>query len=179
VRASLERSADTACGRSAVMTRAPATAGNQVHVWITSPESEKTPLKSLNLSQEPAIIAGTMAESTEPPEFAPGRVVVPLPLTRSQLTEIVRGIAKTARWSINIKYEPSQEWRRLVNRRQVELCLLEGYVLDDRASLDPHDNWRFSIARVCAGLHVVIEVALQRAPAMPKLFVVGIKGDQI
>jgi len=32
---------------------------------------------------------------------------------------------------------------------------------------------------VCAGLNVVIEVALQNGPALPRLFVVDIKGDQI
>jgi len=120
-----------------------------------------------------------MTEPSEPPESAASGEVVPLPLTRSRATEIVKEIAKTDRWSINIKYEPTQTWRRLVNRRQVELCLLEGYILDERAALDEYGNWRFEIARVCAGLHVVIDVALQRAPVLPKLFVVGIKGDQI
>jgi hypothetical protein len=35
------------------------------------------------------------------------------------------------------------------------------------------------MARVCGGLSVVIDVALERAPVLPKLFVVAIKGDQI
>lgn len=120
---------------------------------------------------EPAGIAGIM---TQPDPVAT------LPLSRSRATEIVREIAKTSvRWSINIPYKPTEEWRRLVNRRQVELCLQEGYVLDERATLDEHDNWRFKMARVCGGLSVVIDVALERAPVVPKLFVVAIKGDQI
>jgi hypothetical protein len=110
----------------------------------------------------------------------PDRDVIPLPLSRSRATEIVREIAKNSdRWSINVQYEPTQAWRMLVNRRQVELCLLEGYILDDRATLDAYDNWRFKIARVCGGLNVVIEVALQRTQVMPRLFVIAIKGDQI
>ena len=90
-----------------------------------------------------------MAEPTDPPEGAKSGNVVPLPLLRARATDIVREIAKTARWSINIPYSPAAGWRQLVNRRQVELCLLEGYILQDHAKLDEHGNWRFQIARVC------------------------------
>jgi hypothetical protein len=121
-----------------------------------------------------------MAEHDDPPApLATTSNVVPLPLSRARATEIVKEIAKTDRWSINIPYSPKQIWRQLVNRRQVELCLLEGWILEDHARLDEHDNWRFSIARVCAGLNVVIEVALQRSPVLPRLYVIAIKGDQI
>lgn len=106
--------------------------------------------------------------------------VTPLPLTRARATEIVRELARdSARWSINVSYATNQNWRALVNRRQVERCLLDGYVLQERAQLDEYDNWRFSIGRVCAGVNVVIEVALERKVAIPKLFVIGIKGDEI
>ena len=102
-----------------------------------------------------------------------------LPLTRSRATDIVREVARAGRWSINVQYRPTEEWRRLVNRRQIESCLLEGYVLDDKAELDDNDNWRFQIARVCGGLNVVVDVALQRSAALPRLYVIAIKGDQI
>jgi hypothetical protein len=106
--------------------------------------------------------------------------VTPFPLTRARATEIVREIAKdSSRWSINVPYRDTQKWRGLVNRRQVEWCLLDGYVLQERAELDEHGNWRFNIARVCAGMNVVIEVALQNGPALPRLFVTGIQGDEI
>lgn len=103
------------------------------------------------------------------------------PLSRVQATDIVRDIAKTSsRWSINVPYDQEQDWRRIVNRRQVELCLREGYILNDVARADEHGNYRFQIARVCAGLDVVIDVALQFSPPLlPKIFVVGIKGDHI
>ncbi len=106
--------------------------------------------------------------------------VVPLPLTRARATEIVREIAKdSSRWSVTIRYGATQQWRALVNRRQVERCLLDGYIREEKAWLDEHDNWRFTIGRVCGGIGVVIEVALERSPALPKLFVVDIKGDEI
>ena len=107
--------------------------------------------------------------------------VIPMPPTKARLTEIVREIAKSQppRWSIVNRYEPTQDWRKVVNSRQVLLCLEEGYVLDERASLDSHDNWEFQIARVCAGLNVIITCVLERAPPIPRLFVREIKGDQI
>ena len=121
-----------------------------------------------------------MAEPTDSADGASsGSNVVPLPLTRARATDIVRQIAKTARWSVIVPYTPAQPWRQLVNRRQVALCLLEGYVLEEHTSLDEHGNWRFHIGRVCAGLNVVIEVALENTPALPRLFVIGIEGDQI
>jgi hypothetical protein len=105
---------------------------------------------------------------------------VQLPLTRARATAIVREVAKdSGRWSINVKYEPTHEWRRLVNRRQVEACLEEGYVLDETVHLDEFGNWRFRIGRVCAGLDVTIEVAVENGPPLPRLYVVAIKGDQI
>jgi hypothetical protein len=106
--------------------------------------------------------------------------VVPLPLSRLRVTEIVREIAAiSARWSINVTFEDTAEWRRLVNRRQVERCLQDGEVLEERATLDEYGYWRFRMSRVCGGLSVVIEVAIEHGPAIPKLFVIGVKGDQI
>jgi hypothetical protein len=57
--------------------------------------------------------------------------------------------------------------------------LLDGYVREEKAWLDEHDNWRFSIGRVCGGISVVIHVALQRSAPMPRLFVIDIQGDEI
>lgn len=108
------------------------------------------------------------------------RKVVPLPLTRAQATERVREIAKDSRrWAITMPYGKKEAWRRAVNQRQVDLCLREGYVLDEHARLDEHGHWRFRIARVCAGLDIEIDVALEREGASPRLFVVGIRGDRI
>lgn len=104
--------------------------------------------------------------------------VIPLPLIRERATEIVREISKTDRWSVHIQYPPNGEWRRVVNRRQIELCLKEGYILQKHARLDEHGNWRFSIGRVCGGLNVEIGVALERTE-LPRLFVISIKGDHI
>jgi hypothetical protein len=107
--------------------------------------------------------------------------VIQMPLTRARVTEIVREIAKAdpPRWSIVIGYDANADWRKLVNSRQVLLCLEEGYVLDERARLDEHGNWEFEIARVCAGLNVVITCVLENGPSIPHLFVRKIKGDQI
>jgi hypothetical protein len=107
--------------------------------------------------------------------------VTPMPPTRARLTDIVREIAKSQppRWSIVISYDARADWRRAVNSRQVLLCLQEGYVLDERATLDAHGNWEFQVARVCAGLNVVITCVLEREPAVPHLFVRTVKGDQI
>lgn len=76
-------------------------------------------------------------------------------------------------------YETGQDWRKLVNRRQVELCLKEGYILETHGALDTYGNWTFRMARVCAGLDVVIGVALEPKPLRPRLYVVSIKGDHI
>ena len=107
--------------------------------------------------------------------------VIPMPPTRARLTDIVREIAKSQppRWSIVTNHDPRSDWRKVVTSRQVLRCLEEGYVLDERATLDANGNWEFQIARVCAGLDVVISCVLEREPAVPHLFVRHIKGDQI
>lgn len=107
--------------------------------------------------------------------------VTPMPLSRARLTEIVREIAASQppRWSIVVQYDANTDWRRVVNSRQVLLCLEEGWVLEEHATLDEHGNWEFQIARVCAGLDVVITCVLERAPAIPHLFVREIRGDKI
>jgi hypothetical protein len=106
--------------------------------------------------------------------------VVRLPPTRERLTEFVREIGlDSTRWSIAVPYKSGQDWRKLVNRRQIELCLRDGYILDARATQDAHGNWAFRIARVCAGLDVVIDVVLESREQLPRLFVISIQGDQI
>lgn len=106
--------------------------------------------------------------------------VVPLPLTKARATEIVRSIAKDSRrWVVTVQYRDDQEWRNLVNRRQIELCLKEGYVLEKKIGQDEHGNWRFRIARVCAGQNVVLDVAIESEGALPNLYVLGITGDSI
>jgi hypothetical protein len=112
-------------------------------------------------------------------ERQPASNVVPLPLSRERLTEIVREIATDdARWFLVVKPDGSKgvTWNWLVNRRQVQLCLKEGYVLDERAARDEHGFWRFRITGVFAGLHVTLDVALESQGALPKLYVVTING---
>ena len=67
----------------------------------------------------------------------------------------------------------------MVNRRSIELCLKSGYILEDRTEVDEYGNFRFSIRRVCAGVHVVLDVALESEGILPKLFVLAIDGDKI
>lgn len=106
--------------------------------------------------------------------------VTRLPLTRERASAIVRDIADdSSRWAIAMPYDQPQQWRELVNRRQIALCIRDGYILENHARLDPYGNWRFQIARVCGGLHIVIDVALESEVLLPKLFVVGIRGDEI
>jgi hypothetical protein len=125
-------------------------------------------------ASEPARIAGNMM--TPDPESN----VVTLPPSRERLTDIVKAIAaESNRWSINAVLPTDQGGRSMVNRRQVELCLKEGYVCDERASIDRHGNWQFEMARVCAGLDVRIDVVVESAPSVPKLFVIAVRGDQI
>lgn len=110
----------------------------------------------------------------------PGVIPLQLPLTRERATEIVRDIAQDSkRWSILIDYKVSESWRGLVNRRQIGLCLKEGYVLENKADKDEHGYWRFKIARVCAGMNVVIDVALEAEGSRPHLRVLAIDGDRI
>lgn len=122
---------------------------------------------------KPAKIAGMVEKLTDN--------VIPMPPTRTRLTDIVREIAKSQppRWSIVIGYDAKADWRKVVNSRQVLLCLEDGYVLDERATLNANGDWEFQIARVCAGLDVVITCVLEREPPVPRLFVRQIKGDQI
>jgi hypothetical protein len=106
--------------------------------------------------------------------------VIPMPLTRSRATEIVREIAlDSKRWTITVQYKDTQKWRGLVNRRQVEWCLQDGYVLEDKIPLHESGYWVFTLGRVCAGLDVVVEVAVENGPPLPKLFVTRITGDEI
>lgn len=106
--------------------------------------------------------------------------VARLPLTRTRATEIVREIVEDSqRWAITVTYAHNQNWRGRVNRRQIQFCLREGYVLEETASLDEFGNWRFHIARVCAGLNIEIEVALESQGPKPRLFVLKIQGDEI
>jgi hypothetical protein len=44
---------------------------------------------------------------------------------------------------------------------------------------DENGYWCFQVARVCSGLNVVIEVALEPDRANRKLIVTGISGDRI
>lgn len=120
---------------------------------------------------EPARIAGIVSEHDP-------HNVVQLPLTRERTTEIVREIARAERWSVNMDYDADQQYRRTLNRRQVDRCLREGYVLDDHAKLDSNGNWRTRIVQVCSGVHVTIDVAIEPGP-VPRLFVVAIRGDVI
>lgn len=106
--------------------------------------------------------------------------VVPIPPRRERLTEIVReiGAAEEGRLFLLVQPDGSKgvTWNYLVNRRQVALCLREGYVLDEYATKDEHGYWRFRIVRVCAGLHVTLEVALEPDTELPKLYVVTLNG---
>jgi hypothetical protein len=103
-----------------------------------------------------------------------------LPLSRARATAIVQEIAKdSGRWSINMPLGAGTGWRQLVNRRHISLCLREGLVQDEFATLDEHDCWRFEMERMCGGLYVRLEVALERSPAIPKLFVIGITGELV
>jgi hypothetical protein len=106
--------------------------------------------------------------------------VARLPLTRARATKIVREIVEDSqRWAITVPYTHNQNWRELVNRRQIQFCLREGYVLEETATLDEFGNWRFHIARVCADLNIEIEVALESKGPQPRLFVLEIQGDEI
>jgi len=125
----------------------------------------------LRHSKKPAKIAG----------MAPrGKKVVPIPITREKGTEIVREIAKDSRrWPILLEYSERQEWFQIVNRRQIELCLKEGYILEDKSTVNDHGHHEFSIVRVCAGLNVKIKVAIDTDSVEPKAYVIGIDGDRI
>jgi hypothetical protein len=125
----------------------------------------------LRPAQKPARIAGVVAKNPK---------VTRLPLTRAQATEIVREISgDSTRWAVMVQYKNNADWHKVVNRRQIELCLREGYILVERASMDENNNWRFSIARVCGGLNVVIDVALEGNSKLPKLYVLKVNGDEI
>lgn len=102
-----------------------------------------------------------------------------LPLSRERITEIVRDIARDSRWVPLPGYSEKQDWRKAVNNRQIQLCLAEGYVLEEHATLDEHGHWIFHIARVCAGLNIVLHVALESNLRKPRLFVLGIDGEHI
>lgn len=120
----------------------------------------------------PAIIAGMGKAS---------RKVTRMPLSRERATEVVRHVAKdSSRWVLLKPYSAQEDWRRTVNARQVQRCLADGYVLDDRATLDEHSQWRFRIARVCAGVNVVLDVALESETVKkPRLFVLGIDDESM
>ena len=124
-------------------------------------------------ARKPAKLAGMAAKDK-------GKAVVPLPISRERASEIVRDISTDSkRWAILIDYKAGSQWRETVNRRQIEMCLCSGYILEDRATVDEHGNFRFRIARVCGGLHVVLNVALESQGILPKLFVLAIDGDKI
>jgi hypothetical protein len=128
----------------------------------------------LNCRQKAAIIAG-MADETTPADN-----VVPIPPRREALTELVREIAADdTRWFLIVQPDGrgGVTWNYLVNRRTVLLCLSEGYVLDDHATRDKEGNWRFRIARVCAGVNVTIECALEANRVQPRLYVLTINGE--
>jgi hypothetical protein len=106
--------------------------------------------------------------------------VTRMPLSRERLTDIIREIGKDSeRWPVAISYEKWQLWRHIVNRRQIELCLLEGWILQDKVTPDENGYWCFQVTRVCSGFNVVIEVALEPDRANRKLIVTGISGDRI
>ena len=106
--------------------------------------------------------------------------VVSMPMSRERVTDIIREIAKDSnRWPVVVPYEETDDWRKKVNRRQIGLCLREGYVLEDRVSADENGYWRFHVARVCSGLDVTIEIALEPDGPNRKAIIIGISGDRI
>jgi len=80
---------------------------------------------------------------------------------------------------ITMTYAQNQAWRKLINRRQIPLCLSEGYILENTANMDKFGSWRFNIVRVCAGMNIKIDVALESQGQQPRLFVLDIQGDEI
>jgi hypothetical protein len=108
-----------------------------------------------------------------------GPKVSVLPLPRQRATERVREAVEAGRWSIPSHEGLAPGYKWLVQHRQIELCLREGYILDDYAKLDEHGYWVFRIARVCAGVDVVIHVAMENVAVAPHVIVVKITGDVI
>lgn len=105
--------------------------------------------------------------------------VTVLPLTRERASDLVKEIVKAGRWSFPSHEQLAHGWKWLVTNGQVRQCLTDGYILDDRAKLDKYGNWTFRIGRVCAGMNVVITVAIERETEAPNLYVTEITGNTI
>lgn len=110
----------------------------------------------------------------------PNAKVVRLPLSRERITDLVREIVEAGRVVIAVDVTDGKSPFRLgITTRTVDLCLREGYVIDEHARADEFGNWRIQIGRVCAGLDVLIDVAVEDKMLAPRLFVTAIRGDVI
>jgi hypothetical protein len=108
--------------------------------------------------------------------ISPGAKVIAMPLPRARAGDLVRGIVDAGRWSITVQRIGLGPKATLVSRH-IEAVLQGGWIEDEHAEVDEHGNYRFRMVRLVAGLSVRIEVAMQAAAALPRLFVIGATGE--
>lgn len=110
----------------------------------------------------------------DPPGPA-GKVLPFVPsLSRARATDMVRGAVTAGRWSIKVQGSvPS------VLSRQIERVVSDGQILEEIVEFDGKEFYQFRMLRVCAGVSVEIEVALEAKTTLPHLFVNIARGEQI
>jgi len=84
----------------------------------------------------------------------------PFPITPEHALALVRQAVECGNVLIP---DPPQggEWYRLVSRRQVDLCLKEGDLID-KPKVDMHGHVRCALERFGAGLDVRVHIALMK-----------------
>lgn len=114
-------------------------------------------------------------------EDAPDSVasnVVPLvpPLSRARATEIVRDAVAAGRYSITMMHS-ADSFPPAVLSRQIDRVLRDGQILEETVEYDGKGYYQFRMLRVCAGMSVEIDVALEAMKTIPHLFVTRVRGD--
>jgi hypothetical protein len=99
-----------------------------------------------------------------------------MPLPRARATAIVREVVEAGRWSLITQGTRQGQNSRQVFLREVENVLKDGQMIDDVAEADEHNCYRFEMVRVCAGVSVTIDVALEGDSTLPNLFVLRATG---
>jgi hypothetical protein len=100
--------------------------------------------------------------------------IIHMPIAKARAKDMVRDILDAGRRSIVTQ---GSGGRQRITSRQIDTVLRTGWIEQDHVHADEHGNYRFEMVGFCAGAGVRLEVAMEAAPALPRLFVIRAQGD--
>lgn len=86
--------------------------------------------------------------------------VVPLTLTADRALRTIRELAADTNRIVIVKHGKMAQRRRQISRRQVELCVQKGTIIEG-PFYNQHGNWQVTIYRHAAGEEMTCAVAIE------------------